>query len=87
MGYKAIDNELAIDFESAETIKTIFALRHQRKMSLRGIASYLNKIETATARGGKWHAGTVKYILDNPIYGGIVAYSGTRLEKASLAVI
>ena len=87
MGYKAVDKELAIDAESAETVKTIFTLRNDRSMSLREIAEYLNNSGIATARSGKWYAGTVKYVLDNPIYKGLVAYSGIKIVRASLSII
>ncbi len=87
MGYKAVDKELAIDAESAETVKIIFILRNDLKMSLREISAYLNETGTATARGRKWYAGTVKYVLDNPIYKGLVAYSGVKIVRASLSII
>jgi site-specific DNA recombinase len=87
MGYKAADKELVIDAVAAETIKTIFTLRMDRKLSLREIANHLNDSGTTTARGRKWYAGTVKYVLDNPIYKGLVAYSGIKIVRASLSII
>lgn len=87
MGYMAVDRELVIDAVTAETVKTIFALRKDRRMTLRKIAAYLNDNRTLTARGGKWHAGTVKYVLDNPIYQGIVSYSGVQTCKSELSLI
>jgi site-specific DNA recombinase len=87
MGYKAANKELVVDTVAAETVKTIFSLRKDRHMTLREIAGYLNDDGTATARGGKWYAGTVKYVLDNPIYQGIVEYSGVKADKTELALI
>jgi DNA invertase Pin-like site-specific DNA recombinase len=87
MGYRATNKELTIDSKSAETVKTIFSLRNERKMTLRAIAGYLNDSETATARGRKWYAGTVKYILDNCIYQGVVRYAGEQVNKAELTLV
>jgi site-specific DNA recombinase len=87
MGYKAEDKELIVDAVAADTVKTIFTLRNSQKMTLREIAAYLNDSGTATARGGRWYAGTVKYVLDNSIYKGIIEYSGVKTNKAELALI
>jgi len=87
MGYKASGKELVVDTVAAETVKTIFTLRKDRHMTLREIAGYLNDSETATARGGRWYAGTVKYILDNAIYHGIVEYSGVKAERIELVIL
>lgn len=87
MGYKAVDKELVIDPVSADTIKTIFSLRQDQKKSLREIAAYLNDTGTATARGGQWYAGTVRYILANPLYLGQMKYSTTKAERKDLTVI
>ncbi len=85
--YRATDKELIIDSESAGTVRTIFILRNELHMTPRGIAAKLNSNGVASARGGQWHAGTVKYILDNPIYQGIVEYSGVKSIKAELILI
>ncbi len=87
MGYKAADKELVIDPVTAETIKTIFRLRQDRRMTLREIAGYLNDAGTATARGGMWYAGTIKYVLDNTIYRGLTQYSGIKAKRKELTLI
>jgi hypothetical protein len=56
-------------------------------MSLREIAGYLNSNRITTARGRKWYAGTVKYILDNCIYQGVVRYAGEQVNKAELTLV
>ncbi len=43
-------------------------------MGLREIVRELNEKGITTARGGKWYAGTIKYILKNPLYKGIAHY-------------
>ena len=86
IGYKAEGKELSVDTESVETVKTIFSLR-ERCYTLRKIADFLNSNNIPTARNGKWHAGTIKYILDNSIYQGVMQYSNVRVNKAELALV
>jgi len=84
-GYNAKNKELMVDTEEADTIKAIFILRDC--YSLREIADYLNQKGIPAARGGKWYAGTVKYILDNPIYQGVVKYAEVRVNNKELALV
>lgn len=87
LGYKAEDKELKIDPEQAQTVKTIFKMkRHQRK-SLGEIARDLNERMIPTARGGKWYPGTVKYILENPVYKGKTNYNGVVAIRKDLSLI
>lgn len=86
LGYTSKDKDLVIDEKQAETIKRIFKMkRHQRK-GLREIARVLNEQGIPTARGGEWHAGTIKYILANPLYKGVMEYSGIEAKRADLAI-
>jgi site-specific DNA recombinase len=62
-----------VDPDEAQTIRRIYAMR-QQGMSYRVIADVLNSEGIPTKRGGKWYAGTVRYILDNPKYRGAVEY-------------
>jgi len=87
MGYKAVDKQLTVDTEAAEVIQMIFFLRQEMGYSLRETAGYLNSNNVPTARGGKWFAGTVRYILNNPIYQGILQYAGVQVTKADLALV
>jgi len=47
-------------------------------MGLREIARELNKKGVPTTRGGKWYAGTIKYVLENPLYKGIAHYNNNK---------
>ena len=77
---------MIIDIAGADTIRQIFKMkRHQRK-GLREIARVLNEQGTPTARGGEWHAGTIKYILANQLYKGVMEYSGIEAKRADLAL-
>lgn len=85
MGYKSKDKVLTIDSQQAEVVRTVYKLKRKR-MGLREIARQLNERGVPTARGGKWYAGTVKYILKNPIYKGMVHYNGIKVKNANLAL-
>lgn len=42
--------------------------------SMLGIARYLSELGVPTKRGGKWRCSTIKSILTNPLYIGVVRY-------------
>ena len=67
------DGGLEVDPDEAHTIRHIYTMR-QQGMSYRAIADVLNGDGIPTKRGGRWYAGTVRYILDNPKYRGAVEY-------------
>jgi DNA invertase Pin-like site-specific DNA recombinase len=74
LGYRlSAEGDLVIDPEAASLIRRIYRMREE-KQSLRRIACTLNAENIATRRGGKWHAGTVRYILENPKYKGFITY-------------
>ena len=56
--------------DAVDTVQRIFAefTRLYAHATLSEIARDLNTDEVATARGGKWHAGTVRYVLRNVAY-------------------
>lgn len=86
LGYSTKNKDLIIDTARANTIRQIFEMkRHQRK-GLREIARVLNEQGIPTARGGEWHAGTIKYILANQIYKGVMEYGGVEAKRADLAL-
>jgi site-specific DNA recombinase len=87
LGYNIKGKDLIIDQKQAETIRRIFKLRRNSHKSLWEIARELNAQSIPTARGGKWHAGTVKYILDNRLYKGVMGYSGVEAERGDLALL
>jgi len=87
LGYETKDKDLIISSGAGvDTIKQIFNMKRCKK-GLRAIARALNEQGIPTARGGTWYAGTVKYILANPLYKGIMAYSGIEAKRADLALI
>lgn len=85
IGYKAEGKDLKHDEDAVETVKTIYELRAQG-FSLRAIVAELNAQQIPTASGGKWYAGTVKYILDNPVYKGTLHYKGIENNRPDLQI-
>lgn len=77
------DSDLAVCTATASTIQIIYKKKRQRK-SLREIADELNEAGTPTARGGKWYASTISYILKNRLYKGVMSYSGQKAERIDL---
>jgi len=87
LGYTVKDKDLSINWEQAEVVKLVFNLRYKQQKSLWEIAKILNAQGIATARGGRWYAGTVRYILSNPIYRGTMMYSGVEAKRNDLALV
>ncbi len=86
-GYESKDKELTVDNKQADVIKDIFHMKRYKRMKLREIARELNNDGIPTARGGKWYAGTVRYILSNPLYKGLMSYKDVAVKRADLALI
>lgn len=71
-GYRidAETNEYQLEAAEAEVVRRIFKAR-MRGQSLRQIAQALTHAGSLTKRGGRWHANTIKSILENPFYMGV----------------
>ncbi|MBA7490761.1 hypothetical protein ES702_01304 [subsurface metagenome] len=67
LGYEAKDKDLSEIAKELEVVEYIKRLK-RKKLSLRQIANRLNEKGIPTKRGGKWYAGTVRYILLNARY-------------------
>ena len=87
LGYKTKNKKLIIDKKQAEIIRMIFKMKRYKRMGLREIARELNEKGIPTARGGKWYAGTIKYILENPLYKGMVHYKDNNIKNRDLALV
>jgi site-specific DNA recombinase len=67
LGYEAStggNKFLDINEREKDTVKRIFYLKRYKHLSLGKIAKELNESGVETKRGGKWHSGTIKLILD-----------------------
>jgi len=87
LGYLSKDKELIIDKEQAEIIKLIFSMKRYKRMGLREIARKLNEKGIPSARGKRWYGGTIKYILENPLYKGIAYYKDNKVKNVDLALL
>lgn len=67
MGYDRAGDMLEANAEELELVQE---MRNRRESgeSLRKIASWLNCSGAATKKGGRWHASTVAYVLQNSLY-------------------
>lgn len=72
-GYRKNGDTIEVDEYESNVIRIIFGLKQNGK-SLREIAEYLNSEGFKTRQGGKWHASTVNYILNNAKYAGVQQY-------------
>ena len=64
LGVRVVDGQDVADPAEIETLRYILELKAQG-FGLRAIADRLNNEERATKRGGRWHASTVRYIIDH----------------------
>ncbi|MBA7585627.1 hypothetical protein ES708_27613 [subsurface metagenome] len=88
LGYITKNKKLFIDEEQAKITRMIFKMKRHKRMGLREIARELNKLNIPTSSGkGRWHARTVKYILENPIYKGIAHYKEIEVKNIDLALL
>ncbi len=74
-----IENDVYI-VELIPIIREIFDLYDKNSYGMRRIAEYLNIKGIPAPRGGKWCYSTIKYMLQNPTYTGLVRY-GWKLSK------
>lgn len=75
LGYTYENQTWQIAEPAATTVQTIFD-RFTAGDAMKTIAADLNDAGASTARGGKWYASTVRYILTNGFYAGINQYDG-----------
>jgi site-specific DNA recombinase len=64
---------LMIDEQEAAVVRRIASMR-QSGATLQSISDALNAEGIPGRRGGSWHPGTVRYLLDNPKYAGVTEY-------------
>lgn len=79
-GYEWNKEQQVLEPVSGEirTIRSIFKKRKEG-MPFGKIASWLNEKGVATKRNGKWHAGTVRYLINNKQYASIADSVGYEL--------
>jgi site-specific DNA recombinase len=75
LGYRYDGHIWEIDDAGAATVRTAFD-RFLTGATLTAIAQELNDAGAQTARGGRWHPSTVRYILTNGFYAGLSQWDG-----------
>lgn len=75
-GYNAKNGNLAINQKEAEVVQKIRSLRMGR-LSFQKIAAKLNLAGIKPKSGKKFYASTVRYILKNAIYKGMIRYGAS----------
>ena len=85
-GYEYIDGEFKPTAD-AQTVVDIFHTYVNDGGSMSGIAKGLNEGNVPTAKGGKWYAGTIRYILSNGFYAGLAQWDGQEVAGAHKGII
>ena len=76
-GYNASRGMLVINEAEATIVRMIFEMKEKQKMSMLGIADYLNDNKIMTKANRQWYARTILAILDNKkFYMGYYRYGG-----------
>lgn len=78
-GYDKVDTyNLSVNSAEADVVRLIFKTYSSGKLGLRKIASMLNDKELPSKKGKQWTAKTIRRILSNPIYTGILINNKTE---------
>ena len=86
-GYTFNNGKFEIDAQNAEIVNSIFNMFVIESLSLTAIAARLNASNTATRRGGKWRANTVRYILRNGFYAGLAQWGNIETSGMHQPII
>jgi site-specific DNA recombinase len=74
LGYRRdLKGGLLIDETESSIVRQV-ALMRENGLSLQAIARALNQVGMVSKRGGRFHASTIRYMLDNPKYRGLNEY-------------
>lgn len=73
--------DIKIDEEQSKIVYMIYMLVYEKGYGGNRIAGYLNEQGIPSAKGGKWNAGVVNYILRNPLYKGYFVYGRRRSDE------
>lgn len=89
-GYDRVKIENAKGFtlkpnpEEAKIVQFIFDKYANTDISICGLARLLNEMNVKTRKGKQWCLSTVKDLLDNPVYVGIVRWNSRKAVKKCL---
>lgn len=78
-GYDKVNTyELKINTKEAECVKMIFEMYADKCMGLRKISNELNRLKIPTKNNKEWNPKTVRRIIENPIYKGVLVNNKTE---------
>ena len=85
-GYRYDGEAFHVDTGAAKVIRDVLE-EFDAGATLRSIANRLNEEGIPTGRGGRWHAATVRYMLDNGFYAGLAQWHGEETDGEHPAII
>ncbi|MFC4402366.1 recombinase family protein [Gracilibacillus xinjiangensis] len=74
LGYDSVNKHLVVNEEESHVIRLIFDYAEQ-DLGYKAIVSRINAMGYKTKRGNDFSINTIKTILDNPIYIGVIRYN------------
>ena len=86
LGYEYTGEAFNVIPAQAETVANVFTW-FVDGLGLSTIARKLNDTGATTAKGGKWYASTVRYILQNGFYAGLSQWGETEVTGTHPAII
>lgn len=85
-GYRSSSKGLVRVDEQLDVVRRIFIMKRNKHMGLRRIAKRLNEDGVPTRQGGPWQTSTIKGILANPMYRGIMRYKDEQSKVSQLGI-
>lgn len=83
-GYKIIDNKYVVSNEESNIVKIIFNKFVNEAMTYRTIADLVNGMGARTKSGKPLEGRNIKYILQNPVYSGMVRWNYTSSKNSKI---
>ena len=80
-GYRYASDKKSVEIhpEESKTVRTIYS-ECQKGMSLKKIAEMLTEQGAKTRNGGEWQTSSVKFILNNKFYTGVLQHQGAEIK-------
>ncbi len=79
--YDKNQQNLVINPETSKIVKYIFDEWLKDDTTLNGLTKNINNMGIKTVQGNRWCEGSLKYLLNNPLYAGYVRYTDGGMKK------
>lgn len=86
-GYQWLDANITVYEAQAEVVKQIYSMYLSKNMSLQNIADFLNNHGIFNAKGNVWNKQSIKNILTNDFYCGIITHGTIHKVGVHEAII